>query len=365
MSNPPPLDAYISRKIRNLSLVCSALVILLHSNVYGPRVQGAACDVWDANNVIPALFSIGISRIAVPFFFICSGFLLFRDFEWSFKWTARKFKSRFHTLLIPYICWCLFGVICFTLYHVACNVLRHQPMAENTVLDRHAVVAQSLSFFGLTEGQPSFHLWYVRRLIEFVLLSPIIGFLLNKLKQSFVLLLLGFVLSSAFVPDDWIAYRTCFDLPILCFSIGGYLGIRNASLSVNMAPATQIIMACAWAVVVVLYTVLVLAKLPSCFASLLYVACCLSGIAVVWVLYDLFERHFGFFLEKWNRFPFFIYCFHIPLLNFTKQTMSRCGMCGLPLYFGGFAVTFLAAVLVGQMCSIRMPRLYGLLTGGR
>lgn len=79
------MDKYISNKIKNVSLFMTFFVVLLHSN----NLESAK-DVISANSIIQNFIGQGIVRIAVPVFFLISGYLFFYNFtptmeKWKYK----------------------------------------------------------------------------------------------------------------------------------------------------------------------------------------------------------------------------------------------------------------------------------------
>lgn len=99
------ISAYNSTKIRVLSTILAYFIILLHCY----NITGNSGVFTDSNRWVQTFFSQGVCRIAVPFYFIVSGFLFFRDFNWSTAWFLKKYKSRVHSLVIPYVLW---GLLC-------------------------------------------------------------------------------------------------------------------------------------------------------------------------------------------------------------------------------------------------------------
>ena len=84
------MDKYISNKIKNVSLFMTFFVVLLHSN----NLE-AAKDVVSANSIIQNFIGQGIVRIAVPVFFLISGYLFFYNFTPTMeKWKYKNTKSK-------------------------------------------------------------------------------------------------------------------------------------------------------------------------------------------------------------------------------------------------------------------------------
>ena len=75
-------------------------VVILHSN------NLEKSNVVNLNSVVQNFIGQGIVRVAVPIFFLISGYLFFYNFVPSMEKWKYKFKSRFHSLFIPYVIWC-------------------------------------------------------------------------------------------------------------------------------------------------------------------------------------------------------------------------------------------------------------------
>ena len=69
------MDKYISNKIKNISLIMTFFVVILHSN----NLEDST--VFNINTLIQNFIGQGIVRIAVPIFFLISGYLFFYKFN--------------------------------------------------------------------------------------------------------------------------------------------------------------------------------------------------------------------------------------------------------------------------------------------
>ena len=90
------MDKYISNKIKNISLFMTFFVVILHSN------NLEKSNVVNLNSVVQNFIGQGIVRVAVPIFFLISGYLFFYNFVPSMEKWKYKFKSRFHSLVYLY-----------------------------------------------------------------------------------------------------------------------------------------------------------------------------------------------------------------------------------------------------------------------
>ena len=85
------IDKELSEKLRHLAFLGALLVVVQHSFAEATFVQ--------------AFLTRTLTRMAVPLFFVMSGFLLYKDYAMTFKWWKTKLVSRVLTLGIPYFAW--------------------------------------------------------------------------------------------------------------------------------------------------------------------------------------------------------------------------------------------------------------------
>ncbi len=83
------MDKYISNKIKKCVVIHDVFVVLLHSN----NLESAK-DVISANSIIQNFIGQGIVRIAVPVFFLISGYLFFYNFTPTMEKWKYKFKKQ-------------------------------------------------------------------------------------------------------------------------------------------------------------------------------------------------------------------------------------------------------------------------------
>lgn len=175
-----------SHTIEWLRFPLIAAVVLLHSGengVTGPDLYSTLCTV----------LSHGILKIAVPCFFLISGFLFFGGLEeWNTPRWKEKIRRRCRTLLIPYLLWNIIAFVVGYLY----GLLRASVngWALTSVTDALAQVGWINMFWGCTLGCPvDYPLWFLRDLIIFVAITPAVFWLVKKTKiPGLVVMFLAF-----------------------------------------------------------------------------------------------------------------------------------------------------------------------------
>lgn len=215
----------------------AVLVVFIHS-------FGSAVDVEQLHagglsgmavyDYLRIFMSCVISRSAVPLFFIFSGFLFFKGVE-QFDRTvyAEKLRKRWHSLARPYLLW----NILFVLWVIASKVLLHgmswsgigEYFAEKGYLHMlwdSSVWGERITWLGTaveSSGPVLLPFWYMRDLLIMVVLTPVIYWLIKRLRLSFVLLLMAIYLLDIRMP--WFGGTEA--TAILFFSIGAYFSIMK------------------------------------------------------------------------------------------------------------------------------------------
>ena len=143
------IEAALSHKLANMGFVCVCLVVSLHL----PFKVTEGAELW-----LRFMWGGGVAQIAVPFFFLASGYFLAGHAREP-DWWPREFLKRIRTLYVPFLLWtgCLFVLLW------AQGKLPPFSVRE---------VARALGFI-VWESPTKGELWYVRNLLVLVLISPV------------------------------------------------------------------------------------------------------------------------------------------------------------------------------------------------
>jgi len=152
---------------------------------------------WDSYEILKLLVSQTLVIVAVPVFFVISGYLFFanvkkltKDIYWQ------KIRRRLKTLLIPYIIWNLLMTIKLKYFY--------------------------FSFFWKPANLP---LWFLRDLMIVTLLTPIIYIGVKKLGWwIFVFLLPLYVTGIGAIQPEPNPYAACY------FTLGAFMSIRKMDI---------------------------------------------------------------------------------------------------------------------------------------
>ncbi len=226
------MDALTSKTITKLRLPLAVMVVFIHSFGYQPyNINWSHLSGMDFYNLVRIACSHVIPHIAVPAFFLISGYLFFakaKSVDWNFY--KIQWKKRIRTLLVPYLIWnviALFFDIIYRMregswtevseYAVSNCTLRIFWDINNWGGNFHNIFGQTIPTFS---GPYNFPLWYLKYLILVVAMTPLLYWLIQKTKGFFVdvigviwLLNINIMLSHGFVDA------------LFFFSLGAYCAI--------------------------------------------------------------------------------------------------------------------------------------------
>lgn len=332
------VSQYNSIKFKWLSLVAIFCVVFGHSF----QNQGLFFDV-----TIPIL-----AQWHVPWFFFLSGILL--HYSFSKQASVSVLKKKMKGLVLPYIVWALIAYfISGGFYQIGFNCDK---------------------MFGITTAFPvgNPHLWYLHVLISFSLISVLIWMCVGRLTlvksivafsvlylliyglalsmhcstlygtpSSPFYFLAGFVLSHQILKQERMPPKKC-----LCYFL----------IAASMAIALRF----GWFIL----------KWHGMKEVILRMICVVFQIGAVWFGYDVIADRLG--KVDFHRYItpiFFVYCFHGLLLPFLKKSWVLC--CGNSTIYCNVGVVFVCFFTIifsfaaANLLRWSLPKVYGILTGGR
>ena len=167
-----------SSVITSLRFPLIVMIIMFH--LYEP---GAVID--DSSMLHYSLAKIlgadGIAKIAVPTFFMISGYLFFFNIKkWDILEYRRKLKSRVSSLLIPYLLWNAIPIIGGILLNIFIAIAHGMPLFAQAKEFLHSIGWLN-AFWNVSDGHPYVvPLWYIRDLMICCLFTPLIYFFIDS-----------------------------------------------------------------------------------------------------------------------------------------------------------------------------------------
>lgn len=219
-----------SNKIANMGFVCTLLVVAIHVRHVPQAHDGAPMAFYF---IVRHIFG----SIAVPFFFIVSGYFLARRAEGD-GWWKRAVAQRLRTLGLPLFIWCLIPFLLFSVIWTAgepggiCSRIPFRPSS----------LAAGFGLNLFTNPEANRPLWYLRMLLLLVTASPCLIGLIEKTRGWILLFFCAccwtFNPGTLDFPDFWLSVRWqifwVFGISVeglLYFSVGLYLGRYPVGLS--------------------------------------------------------------------------------------------------------------------------------------
>ena len=339
-----------SQKIKNMSLLCAAYVVSIHIGLPGALDTSS----WFAHQVIVE----GLARIAVPFFFVVSGFFLSAHIgeKW---WWYREFQKRISSLVVPFFIWSFLCIVTSVPLSIIADLIAHRPFGTSI----HVFRVNWLRIVGgdLTDFPILIPLWYVRCLIFFVIASPVISLLLSKLGYGWLLLCFVFSILHSHIPSAEFKYFLSrgFSLDgLFYFSIGIFLQKHRNIKVVRCA-----------AVVSAFLGVALLATKITFFYNTWKFQISLGKLSIPLLMYATW-----FFMPP-KRLPDWLASCSFPIFLMHMLFFPYIGIALKRLHIGegyptlqpmlNFAAGFLGSIIVANLLRRFLPKLAHVLFGGR
>lgn len=199
------------------------IVLVTYAHSYGHVAEdfNLLLSDWNTYEFLKLLISQTLVKVAVPIFFIMSGYLFFSNVkEWNLTVYREKMLRRVKTLLIPYLIWNLMMAVKLKTFSWSMFWVYWKPAGAQ------------IDWLGneqLMTAPANMPLWFLRDLIIVSLLTPIIYISIRKLGYWLLALFTICYLSGicAFIPG-LSAYAVYF------FTFGAFLSIRKMDLVETM-----------------------------------------------------------------------------------------------------------------------------------
>lgn len=210
------MDNLQSRTVEWLRYPLMLLIVLIHAD--DPVLMS-----MPQSGVSAILYFITrtVVRVAVPLFFVFSGYYFFflpgKGCEtFTRAEYVEKLRKRVKTLLVPYILWNFIVYLCF-------GYITIRSFYPSNLWD---------IWFGFGEGYggmpKAFQLWFIRDLMLLCLLSPLLFWLLKRLPWLTLAATMAFYLMPW--PSGWHAIASRFPSALFFFCMGAVVAIWGGNL---------------------------------------------------------------------------------------------------------------------------------------
>lgn len=344
------LSPTVSAKISKMSLLCAFFVVCIHFPPLGGRIG-------DGGWWVRHLFHQGICRIAVPFFFIVSGYLLAQHCNETNWWKAALAK-RLRTIVLPFFIWSLLYAIYASLRILLANILEGNPLTTELPITGRDL----LWILGLLPDKHPFltPLWFLQGLFIFVVIAPVLVRMIQKGKtiRTLVLLILAlvFFFNPLYAQNKILLFTFTH---VIWFAVGLHLAVYpiDTRSRQGLSPACG----CLGGICLILSSL-----------SDLYGWPCGGGLSELHIPFTLY-----FFWSKLSGNPwqpslvqttFPIFLMHMFFLSFLRAVYIRLPFAeSIPVFasFLACGLTFIASIRTAQALHRYLPRTAAVLFGGR
>ncbi len=342
-------DNAVFNRITRLSFVLAILVIFIHAN--NLSYYGLSDSTSDYAWLVERFIGTALGGLAVPTFFMISGYLFFRGTDVHdskvFFCIFVKQTRRIGSIVIPYLLWNIFGTL---FYMTIPRIPLVGSMMNSVVVD--------FSFSNLLKGiflhEYYFPLWYLASLIILIALTPLMAFILRLRSISIMMLVL-------------LAFGAIFNLSLgeinchstFYFFIGCVLAVNCKNLAECSYTRVASVISGAF--------LLVFAMLRA-YGNIKWLVIILTLISpiLLWVMFSNFEWKVTWF----QRQSFFIYVSHVIIVTSVNKIILRFSGQGydevwiIGSYLLAPVITLGIIYIIARGLHLK-KQLYGLICGGR
>jgi hypothetical protein len=387
------MDAYISQKIRNLSLLLMVLVAFIHGYNINLRFTDGSVEAAYSLRFFEGFISDGICRVAVPMFFAISGFLATVSLGKTFHWKGygTLLGKRIKSLLIPYLLVSALGIITVWILLV---IPFSKPFFNNYSLE---YTPWKRWIWIWTLSPVPYPLWFMRFLMDYFLCFPILFFLIRLTKGWILIPLAGlWAYAQIHIHLTWIKpfftlapFGLCLisGTPFSMYMVASKTELEGLfffalGIAAALGPASRVsfqmprlyfwVLFMAWIGWVAYRTSLSLLPTRDHYQVHYHlVGFTFIGFFIFWFLYDqihgLFIRDKS--LSKAAAFSVGLFLFHEPFLTILKKGMIRFGGGGDGILWLAFLICPILSLLFSFYLSFflsrKVPTAYNWLTGNR
>lgn len=354
---------HLSRVIESLRYPMAVLVVVCHCGFLGGL--GVDFQSMPVLSGIQLFFSETLPHVAVPLFLLFSGYLFFKEGQFSKELYARNLKSRLRSLFVPYIIW---STLCFAI--AACSgAVSPTPAHYMQGLWDTALWKEGTAFSRTLPGFPvNMPLWFVRDLMILVLVSPAIWYFLKWTRGWGLLLMAAWWFPGH---DKFFGFGAD---SLFYFSLGAFFAMRGTDFvsTARKVAVPGYIAAAVMTAVDFVFMYLGYRKTGTMEFNWIifniFVPCLM--VAVLNMASALVEKGRAGKLIALSCASFFLYACHIlwmePLRDLLFRLLAPGSEAAVTAFYFGFILLHTATVTALFFLMRRLfPKVTAVLTGGR
>lgn len=315
------MNKEISLKIKQIQFLLCVLIVIMHSmNI---SYHGILKADWQA--LFEYALGGGICQFAVPIFYFLSAYLFYWNCDGK-NTILKKIKARVHTLIIPYFIWNTVWEIYYILLYKA--GFSEKDFSGYKPLNYIADV--------LTSANTA--LWFVKWLIIFSVLAPVIYYILKHKKLFWTIEIIVSIALLLFKIDYFTPF---YWIPI--YFMGGYLGIHTDAVEAKQKEcekkSNSIAIGICLAIIAIVIVITMIYYNWWTYLLVRYVGA--GAFLVLFFLLPQVDCEF-----KMMDYSYPIYCIHVPICGMIKHFINGIiGFMITPVITIGLIVIFAEALI--------------------
>lgn len=338
-------ETWFHNKIIWFTFVFSILVIWVHS-ANGELFLGQSREAGEVI-AFERFFGNTIGQVAVPGFFMMSGYLFYRNFAW--KKLGAKWNSRIRSILVPFLLW---NGIYYMGYVIASRLPVVTDIVEKGIIpfDWYTAVEALLHY------TYNYVFWYLYQLILLIMLAPVLyGILRHRI--------LGIIgLTVSFYAAQKGIIIPCLNLDALFYySLAAYGGLHGAGLIEGVWSRKR----CVSGALMIILGVAILSLWRPC---TIREKICFRTLVPVGFWFMAEDKRLPV-PREWMKYNFYLYAVHFALVRLINKTAARFSGEYWPLPVILFLIMPVIMVCfsftTGRWMKKHVPDLWFLLNGGR
>lgn len=366
-------SSYFSSKMKLITFISMLAVVFIHAYNYTDNFLQPNTLITEGLHFgacLEFLISNALTRFAVPMFFAVSGYFFFFKKDFTPKTYGKQLLKRLRSIVVVFLIFSILSfAICYIIYQITgpgVISMFDERMVEFNKGGIHIL-------YPLLQNPFAFQLWFLVQLFIMSIMSPVIYFLVKKLKWAPLVIL--FVL-WLFDKSLNISNYTLFNCDAyLFFTLGAYLSVNKVKLPGMNEPIknkwVKYIFLSLWAFVGVVFTLLAATLNESSIIQLfLFKLVSLLGIVVVWLFINninskIFNNKIVNTIKDNN---FMVYLVHEPfhhIIFMATLHYFNFDVLHIILYFVLPVIIIIGCAYFGKLLRKILPRLNNILTGGR
>lgn len=339
-----------SNKAFIVSFMMSILVIYIHAN--NLHYYGLQNSSGNIAYIIVKIIGTVLGGVAVPFFFMISGYWFFRFNIFNHNSTdilKSKMKKKVNTVLIPYIIWNCFGMV---FYMVVTRIPTLSGMMNNGKII--GITLENV-LSGVFLHKYYFIFLYMQDLIILTILTPVFILMLRKKYISIIGMGIIFLVTYFDVNIPLINSSS-----VWFFLIGGFLAVYYQEFFEKKSEKSYL-----WFLLFILYMIVMYFEIPV-IAKIGY----LISPFVMWKAMDFIigEKQLNQKVSWFKKQSFFIYAVHVIPVTVVGHIFTWFGSgtgWALFSYFMTPIVTIMGIYILAFILKRWTPKLYDIIVGNR